>query len=214
MKLTRAVLDDVTAFADAFGLTVCDWQAEAFGLACARDHGRFRHRLAGISVPSGNGTRYAAAVVGVWRLLCGTDADILSAALDYDGAKVLLDHARRIVRGHRGLALAIEIGATGLTVRARGARWSITSREHTASRGRHPSLILYDEIGWTRDDELFSSLLAGQASVDDPLMLVVSTVGRRKTRPLWTVKQLADGGDTDVCSTRTTSWLCVVSSLR
>ena len=30
-------------------------------------------------------------------------------------------------------------------------------------------------------------------------MLVTSTVGRRKSGPLWTIKTLADGGDTSVC---------------
>ena len=59
-------------------------------------------------------------------------------------------------------------------------------------------MVLYDECGWSRDDELFSSLLAGQASVDDPLMLVISTVGRRMAGPLWTVKVLAEGGDPSV----------------
>ena len=59
--------------------------------------------------------------------------------------------------------------------------------------------MIYDEVGWAKDDELFASLLAGQASVADPLMLVISTVGRRQAGPLWTIKQLADGGDPSVC---------------
>src|SRR5262249_49016035 len=63
-----------------------------------------------------------------------------------------------------------------------------------ASRGRHPDLVLYDEAGWSRDDELFSSLLAGQASVNDPLMLVTSTVGRRQSGPLWRIKELSESG--------------------
>jgi hypothetical protein len=40
---------------------------------------------------------------------------------------------------------------------------------------------------------LFSSLLAGQASVEDPLCLVISTVGRRQSGPLWTIKMLVEG---------------------
>jgi hypothetical protein len=58
--------------------------------------------------------------------------------------------------------------------------------------------VIYDESGWAKDDELFSSLLAGQASVEDPLMVVISTVGRRRTGPLWTVRSLAEGGDPSV----------------
>jgi len=193
------LLNDLCAFADAFGVELYDWQRDAFGAACQRSDSRFRYRLAGISVPRGNGKSFAGAVVGLWRLLCGAPPqDLISAALDYDGAKVVLDHARRIVRNRRALAKAIEVQAGGLLVPATGSRWTITSREHTASRGRHASVILYDEVGWARDDELFSSLLAGQASVDDPLCLVVSTVGRRQSGPLWTVKTLAEGGDDGV----------------
>jgi phage terminase large subunit-like protein len=119
--------------------------------------------------------------------------DIISAALDYDGAKVVLDHARSIIRGHPALSEAIEVQANGLLVPATGSRWTVTSRDHTASRGRHPTVVIYDEVGWAKDDELFSSLLAGQASVEDPLCLVISTVGRRQSGPLWTIKMLAEG---------------------
>jgi len=194
-----ALLDDLLAFAAHFGVSLYDWQREAFGAACERVDGRFRYRLAGISVPRGNGKSYAGAVCGLWRLLAGpAPQDIISAALDFDGAKVVLDHARRIVRGNKTLAKAIEVQAGGLIVPSTGSRWTITSREHTASRGRHASVIIYDEIGFARNDELFTSLLAGQASVDDPLCLIISTVGRRQMGPLWTVKNLADGGDESV----------------
>jgi hypothetical protein len=194
--IAPALLDDVLAFAGRFGVQLYPWQGDAFGRACQRTEGRFVHRVGGISVPRGNGKSYGGALVGVWRLLCGRPPqDIISAALDYEGAKVVLEHARSIVRSHSALADAIEVRADGLLVPSTGSRWTITSREHTASRGRHPTLVLLDEIGWYRDDELFSSLLAGQASVNDPLCLVISTVGRRQSGPLWSVKMLAEGGD-------------------
>jgi len=199
MKLTPAALADVLAFAGAFGVQLYDWQREAFGQACQRDGGHFRYRLAGISVPRGNGKSYGGALVGLWRLLCGPGAqDIISAALDIDGARVVLAHAKAIIRGNAQLAKAIEVRADRLLIPSTGSQWTIVSREHTASRGRHATLIVYDEVGWARDDELFSSLLAGQASVDDPLCLVISTVGRRQSGPLWTVKTLAEGGDESV----------------
>ena len=89
-----------------------------------------------------------------------------------------------------------EVG-DGFVIPATGSRWIIRSREHTSSRGEHPDLTLYDEIGWAADDELFSSLLAAQASVPDPLMLVTSTVGRRKSGPLWSVKDLGERGEAE-----------------
>lgn len=198
MSLTR-LPDDFLAFARHFGVELYPWQAEAFGNACARVDGRFRYRLAGISVPRGNGKSWAGAVVGLWRLLCAKPpTDILSVALDTDGAKVVLNAAKRVVRESPALRRALKVKTDALEVPATGSRWSIASREHEASRGRHPDVVIYDEVGWAKDDELFSSLLAGQASVTDPLCLVISTVGRRQSGPLWTVKQLAEGGDEGV----------------
>lgn len=192
-------MDSLAQFAKAFELALYDWQDEAFGQATERINDRFRYRVAGVSVPRGNGKSFAAALVGVWRLVSGpAPQDILSVALDFEGAKVVLDHARRIVRSHPVLERTVEIRADALHVPRTRSRWTIASAEHTASRGRHPDLVLYDEVGWSRDDELFSSLLAGQASVEDPLMLVCSTVGRRQAGPLWTVKVLHEGGDPSV----------------
>lgn len=194
--MTPAILEDVRAFAAHVGVVLYPWQADAFGAACERAEGRFRYRLAAISVPRGNGKSWGGAVVGLWRLLCGPPRqDIISAALDFDGAKVVLEHARQIVRSSDALSGVIEVQANGIVVPSTGSRWTVTTRDHTASRGRHATLVIYDEVGWARDDELFSSLLAGQASIADPFCLVISTVGRRQAGPLWTVKQIAEGGD-------------------
>lgn len=185
-------------FCARFDIPLYEWQRDAFGAATLRVGDRFCRPLAGISAPRGDGKSHGAAAVGVWRFVAGASCDIVSSALDLDGARVILDHARTMVRQHPALANAIEIRANSLYMPSTGSRWTITSREHTASRGRHPDLVLYDEAGWARDVELFASLLAGQASVDDQLMLVTSTVGRRQSGPLWTIRELANGGDPHV----------------
>jgi hypothetical protein len=186
-----------TEFCNRFRIPLFEWQATAFGNATAQNaQGQYRYRLAGVSVPRGNGKSWGAAAEGLRHLITRPGADIISSALDLDGAAVVMAHARTMLRAHPELEQHIEVRANEL--RYADARWTVTSREHTASRGRHPSLVLYDESGWARDDELFASLLAGQASIDAPLMLITSTVGRRKSGPLWTVKQLAEGGDDSV----------------
>ena len=103
MTLSRAVLSSFTAFCDSFRIDLYPWQAEAFCQATERSKGRFRRRVSGISVPRGNGKSYGGAAVGVWRLLTGDQPqDIISAALDTDGARVVMDHATTIIR-ERGL---------------------------------------------------------------------------------------------------------------
>jgi len=191
------VPESYITFCEWAGIPLYPWQREAFGEATRREGGRFVHRLAGVSVPRGNGKTHAAAGVGLWRLVAGPPGqDVMTAALDVEGAKVMVRTAHRIVKASAALSAAgIELATDGLSVEATGSRWTVTSREHTSARGRHPDLILYDEIGWARDDELFASLLAGQASCEDPLTLVTSTVGRRQSGPLWHVKTLAGTGD-------------------
>src|SRR5262245_17532055 len=150
----QRVRDDVVAFAKFARVQLYPWQVAAFSEACARVGGRFRHRLAGVSVPRGNGKSYAAALVGLWRLFTGPPGqDVLSVALDYAGAKVSLDHGRSILRGCPTLRDVVEQRADGFVVPSTGSRWEVKPAEHTASRGRHPTLVLYDECGWAASDE-------------------------------------------------------------
>ena len=188
------VSEDFLYFADTFDIPLFDWQREAFGQATRRVDGTFLYPLGGISVPRGNGKSWGAAAVGCWRLVFGPPPqDILSVALDLDGAKVVMQHAEKILRSHPVLSGLAEFKADTIGIPTTGSTWRVKSRDHTSSRGLHPHVIVYDECGWSKDDELFSSLCASQASVPDPLFLVVSTVGRRKTGPLWTIKALAEG---------------------
>jgi phage terminase large subunit-like protein len=131
--------------------------------------------------------------VGAWRLVTAPPPClILSEALDYEGGRIVQDHAKALLRGHPALEASVQFFADEIRVPSTGSRWIIRSRDHQSSRGLHPDLVIYDEVGWARDDELFASLLAAQASCRDPLMLVVSTVGRRKAGPLWRIKDLAE----------------------
>lgn len=190
---------DLIDFCRRFGCPLYPHQVVDFGAAAERQDGRFRYRMAGISWPRGDGKTEGGARFGLWRLVTApAPQTIVSAALDFEGAKIILKSVRQIIRQHPVLQDAITIRADRIEVPETGSTWQVVSREHTSSRGLHPDLVIYDECGWAKDDELFASLLAGQASVDDPLMLVISTVGRQKVGPLWTVQQLAEGGDPSV----------------
>ena len=201
--MKAATLAAVTAsfpgFCDAFAIPLYDWQREAFGQAFARRGGKFTHPLAGVSAPRGNGKSFAAAAGAVWRFRFGSPPQtIMSVGLLVEGAKIILAHARQLFRAHPALAEGVVERAEGFEIPATGSRWIVRSRDHTSSRGEHPDLVTYDEIGWASDDELFSSLLSAQSSVLDPLMLVVSTVGRKRSGPLWNIKTLAESAEPGV----------------
>jgi phage terminase large subunit-like protein len=199
VEMARALSEDFLAWADHYALGLFPWQREAFGEATRREGGRFVHRLAGVSVPRGNGKSWAASAVGAWRLRFGPQPQlILSCALDYEGGRVSQDHGKRILRSHPELESGVEFLADEIRIPATGSRWLIRSRDHLSSRGLHPDLVLYDECGWARDDELFASLMASQTSVLDPLAVIVSTVGKRRSGPLWRIKELAEGAEVEV----------------
>jgi phage terminase large subunit-like protein len=188
--------EDWYAFCQHYRLGPFPWQIDAGRQAFARKDGKFVHRIAAATTPRGNGKSWFAASGGVWRLLTGPPPQlILGCALDLEGAKVIQTLAKRLLRSHPDLSAAVELYASEIRVPSTGSRWLIRSREHAASRGLHPDMVLFDEVGWLRDDELFSSLLAAQASVEDPLMLVTSTVGRRQSGPLWRIKELAESDE-------------------
>lgn len=191
--LLLSLSESFPAWCDYFGNDLFDWQTEAFGEATRREAGAFVHPLAAVSVPRGDGKSFGSAKVGAWRLTAGPPPqEIVSVALDTEGAKVVLDHAKRIFRGHPDLLDAVEIRADSIIVPSTGSRWIVRSKDHAASRGLHPDVVLYDEVGWAKDDELFTSLLAAQASVSDPFFLVTSTVGKKRSGPLWRIKELAE----------------------
>jgi hypothetical protein len=199
VETARAISEDFALFCAVYGVTLYPWQVEAFGAAFRREGGRFCARLAGVSAPRGNGKSFAGAAGGLWRLLFGPPPQtILSVGLLVEGAKIILEHGRRLVRARPELGAGVEERADGFVIPATGSRWIVRSRDHESSRGEHPDLITYDECAWAADDSLFASLLSAQASVVDPLMLVVSTVGKKRSGPLWQVKTLGEAGEPEV----------------
>lgn len=141
MSLIAAARESFTAFCAAIGVQLYPWQQEAAD-GLRREGGHFVYPVVGWSAPRGDGKSFLEMLVGVWRLLVGKPPqDIISAALDADGARVVMNHARMLLSRNPTLAQGIDVRATGLVVPATGSQWTITSREHTASRGRHPNVV-------------------------------------------------------------------------
>jgi phage terminase large subunit-like protein len=198
-----AAAEDLRAFDAAFAVGLEPWQLEQFGEACRREHGRYVHRLACICVPRGVGKSFGCAAEGCRHLLFHpAPALIVGTALDVAGALVIMNHAKgildRIMARLPELAREVDFLKDEIRIRSTGSRWVIRSRDHTAVRGLHPTLVLYDEVGWAKDSDLFETLIASQNGVPDGLMLVTSTVGRRQAGPLWLIRELATGHESPV----------------
>jgi phage terminase large subunit-like protein len=78
----KAMSESYPVFCSTLGIHLYPWQADAFGTAFRREQGRFVHRLAGISVPRGNGKTFGDATGGMWRFRFGPPGTtILSVGL-------------------------------------------------------------------------------------------------------------------------------------
>ena len=197
--------EDALSFLRDIGAGLWSWQEDILREALQRRSGRFLTPLVVGSLPRGNGKSYMAACIAAWRLFCGpAGQDIISVALDQDGARVIFAFGRQLIERNPALLasarilrdeIILDTGRDAHGLPRPESRWTVEPREHTSSRGRHPTVVCYDEIGWSRDDELFSALSAAQAPVQDPLFVLVSTVGASRRGPLWQLKERADAGD-------------------
>lgn len=200
--------EDALAFLGDMGAGLWDWQQDILRDALRRKEAAFAKRFVVISLPRGNGKSFLSACIALWRLFCApAGQDIISVALDQDGARVIFRFGQQLIERNPTLAastritrdeIIVDTGRDADGIPRPASRWTVEPREHTSTRGRHPTVVCYDEIGWARDDELFASLSAAQAPVEDPLFVVTSTVGASRTGPLWALKEQAETGTDDV----------------
>ncbi len=199
-----AMAKDPVVFVRAFDREPWAFQAEDMRLVAERDdQGIFKKRIAILSEPRQNGKSTLSGWLALWRFFTDKDhQEITSVCLDRDSARIILDDARRIISKSDILHGLID-GAWGLTkneIRLRDGRtWKIKSADAVYSRGQGPSLVCYDELGWSSDDgELYNVLSAAQAAQPNPLTIITSTVSPIQAGPLWELFQAAEAGDPDI----------------
>ena len=202
-ELFRQLADDPVAFVRAFDREPWPFQADILRRALAKDEdGRFAHRFVVISMPRQNGKTTLSAWIGLHRLFCDSDPQmILSIANDTDQARIILGDDTRIIRKSNVLTdcLREKWGIVRNEISLKDDRtWRIKSAQHVSTRGLRPSVVLYDELGWARDAELWEAVSAAQAAQVNPLLLVTTTVGPIKDGPLWSLFESARDGDPDI----------------
>ncbi len=204
---TSDLSESFISFCDAFHISLYQWNRDVGAEAFARIDGHFRYSIAVASLPRGNGKSRFAGTCALWMHVTGPSDQTLSvSALNREGTAHILTHIKKILRDCPDLAKIVKVHVDEIRLPGKHSKIVVTSREHTSGfvRGPHSRLIIYDEAGHTDSLELFAALLSGQASVPDPLALVVSTVGYKKAGPLWMLKERADAGDPNIYFFHTT----------
>ena len=190
---------DPAGFIEAFDRKPWPFQEEVLRAVLKRgENGKFAHRFVVISMPRQNGKSTLSAWLGLYRLFCDPEQqEIITVANDADQAKIILNDARRIIRNNDALYRCLDdFGLTRTEIRLQDARrWIIKSATHVSSRGLRPSTVLYDELGWAKNSDLFTALAASQAAQANPLFVVTSTVGPVKGGMLWDLFEAAERED-------------------
>jgi len=195
-KKAEALTRDPVLFVRSFDREPWPYQAELLRQVTERDDaGKFTKRVAVVSMPRQNGKSTLSAWLGLWALYCLPDQSIVTVANDYPQSRIIFRDARKIVSGSGILFELVDRFTRDEIVLKSGARWIVKSSDAVSSRGLRPSIVLYDELGWSPDRELFDVLSAAQAAQDNPLSVVTSTVGPVQAGILWELFELAREDD-------------------
>jgi len=188
---------DPVAFVSAFDQAPYDYQAATLRKSLEINRHGFKHRIVVVSWPRQNGKSTLSGWAALHRFYCDHEPQVIvSVALDRDSARIILDDARRVISNSSVLHDLVDPawGLTKNSIRLRDGRtWTVKSADAVYSRGLRPTMVLFDELGWSSDDgDLFQVLSAGMAAAKNPLMIVTSTVGPIQAGPLWDLFQQAD----------------------
>jgi phage terminase large subunit-like protein len=135
-------------------------------------------------LPRKNGKSELAAAIALYCLLSEPEfgGEIYSAAADRDQASLVFNTAAAMVRADSELSNAYKIidsqkrivnPSTGSFYRA------ISSESHT-KHGYNPSVVIFDEIHYQPNRDLWDVLSTGMGSREQPLMIGVTTAGYEK----------------------------------
>jgi len=192
----EALAGDIVKFVRAFDRREpWPYQQDILRQATKTDKdGKFDHRLVVISLPRQNSKSTMSAWIGLWALYCLPDQMVVTVALDFDGAGVIFRDARHIISQSGILFSLVSTFNRNEIILKSGARWLIKSADAVSSRGLRPSVVLYDELGWEPNPDLFQTLSAAQAAQPNPLTVITSTVGPVQAGQLWDLFKLAKAG--------------------
>jgi phage terminase large subunit-like protein len=130
-----------------------------------------------------NGKSAMAAAIAISALTTEQQGgQIISAAADRDQARLIFNHAKRMVEMDPVLSEEIKVYAHVLEHRESQSVYRSISSEAYSKEGLDPSLILADELHAWPTRELFDVLQLATGARRDPLMLIVSTAGVMSTR--------------------------------
>lgn len=157
------------------------WQC--FVLWCVfgwmRKGGVRRFNYADVEVARKNGkTTFAAGVALYMMVLDGEQgAEVYSAAVDRDQAKICWEAARRMVEGSPALQQYVDTYTSSIVMEGTASSFKPLSKESKNKDGLNPHCAICDERHAWATDDIFNVLKSGMGARRQPLIFTITTAG-------------------------------------
>lgn len=149
-------------------------------LFARRVDGRRKHRVALIGMPRKNGKSGIGSGIALHGLFLGPrGAEVYACAADKDQAKIVFGVAKAMVEADPDLSAESKVYRDAIEVPAAGSVFRVLSSEAFTKEGLSPTLVVYDELHAAPNDELWHVMNLGSGARVDPLILAITTAGKR-----------------------------------
>src|SRR5215217_2862689 len=177
VNLKRSLPDRFAAFAGQF----CGLTLEPFQQTIAAEVFSARRELL-VTMPRGNGKTSLLAALALFKLLSTREPEIYACAASRDQARLLLEIAKKMIRGSADLEQRITSRYSEL--RANGGYLKVIASDAPLAHGLTPSFVIVDELHAHKDAELYLAMSTSLLKRPDAQMVTISTAGWNVDGPL------------------------------
>ncbi|MDE2101270.1 MAG: terminase large subunit [Patescibacteria group bacterium] len=159
-----------------------DWLRKLFGTL--NENGQRQYRESAVYIGRQNGKTETCAAIMLFMLCTSKqiNGQFFSVASDREQAALVFRKMQAVIEQNPLLAAKTRIVPTTKTIVYEPTKsfYRALASDSFRQLGLSPTLVIYDEISFQRNGELYDAMLTGQISKDNALMLAISTVGSEK----------------------------------
>ena len=195
------------AWRGSMGYWLDEWQIELVRrITELRDDGTLRWRACLVSVARQSGKTELVSLLGCWALLRKENQINIGIASQVDQARILYERIQVIINGTPGLKqLMSKLTDTRGIRTTHGSRYEIKAAKASTLQGIPVSVAVVDEVHLV-DDSSWTSLVSGQGSRADSIVIGITTAGDQNSALL---KRLYENAEKAIAgeSSRFGAWI-------
>lgn len=144
-----------------------------------------RYQYADVYVPRKNGKTTFAALIALYMLIFDGEsgAEIYSAAVDKDQAKICFDTGKSLIRTNPDIANLVQIYIPSMVYPVNASFFKPLSKDTKNKDGLNPYLAVCDERHAWKTNEIYDVIKTGMGARSQPLIFSISTAGTDTSNP-------------------------------